>query len=198
VSDRCQSISFTHLDSAFTPIPVKLGDDPFGQNTAGADIALGTDLETEDVISQNTTLTAQLWARQRTVGTEGAWLLSDEDFTDGAYGGLGIVISTDGILAATTPLALRPGTNIVDVAQPFTQWPGTGDWHFVRVVQSGGTIDLCLDGKRKASVPVTDGHLKTVEPLLLGRNKFGVPAGESFFDGDLDDVRIFKGALPCE
>jgi hypothetical protein len=66
------------------------------------------------------------------------------------------------------------------------------------VVQTGGNLNLCLDGKQKASVPVPDGQLKTIEQLHLARNKFGIPAGSSFFDGFLDDVRIFKGALPCE
>ena len=41
-------------------------------------------------------------------------------------------------------------------------------------------------------------HPETVESLLLGRNKFGIPADESLFDGLLADVRMFKRALPCE
>jgi hypothetical protein len=100
------------------------------------------------------------------------------------------------MLDAQTATVSNPTT--IEVADSLTPWPGTGDWHFVRVVQTGGNLNLCLDGKLKASVPVPDGQLKTVEALLLGRNKFGIPAGESFFDGYLDDVRIFKGALPCE
>jgi hypothetical protein len=197
VSDLCRSVSFTHFDAAFKEIPVVLGDDPFGQNTAAADIALGTDLETEETISQNTTLTMQLWVRQRTMpADDDVWLISDEDLTDDAPGGLGIGISRFGMLEARTPTVETPMT--LAYADTLTRWPGPGDWHFVRVVQTDGNLNLCLDGKQKASAPVTDGHLKTVEALLLGRNKFGAPAGESFFDGYLDDVRIFKGALPCE
>ncbi len=197
VSDLCQSVSFTHLDASFKAIPVALGDDPFGQKSAAADIALGTDFETTQPIAQNTTLTVQLWAQQRTMPTGmDVWLLSDVDLTDNAPGGLGIGVSQFGMLDAQTPTVSTSTT--IDVTDALTPWPGTGAWHFVRVVQTGGNLNLCLDGKLKASVPVTDGHLKTVEPLLLGRTKFGIPAGQSFFDGFLDDVRMFKGALPCE
>jgi hypothetical protein len=66
------------------------------------------------------------------------------------------------------------------------------------VVQTGGNLDLCIDGKQQASVAVPDGHLQTIEPLFLGRNRFGQAGGDPFFDGFLDDVRMFKGALPCE
>jgi hypothetical protein len=198
VSDLCQSISFTHFDAAFKPIPVVLGDDPFGQKSAAADIALGTDFETTQVIPQNTTLTLQLWARQRAAppGGEDVWLLSDVDLTDNAPGGLGLGISQFGKLDAQTATVSTPTT--IEVADALLPWPGTGDWHFIRVIQTGGNLTLCLDGKQKNNVPVADGHLKTVESLFLGRNKFGIPRGESFFDGFLHDVRIFKGALPCE
>jgi concanavalin A-like lectin/glucanase superfamily protein len=197
VSDPCNGITFTALDSMGQPTPVVLADDPFGQRSAAVDIALGTDLETTQPIPQNTTLTLQLWARQRTApADEDVWLASDVDLTDDAPGGLGVGISRFGMLDAQTPTVSNPTT--IDVADALTPWPGPGDWHFVRVIQTGGTLDLCLDGKLKASTPVPDGHLRTIEPLFLARNKFGRPAGESFFDGNLDDVRMFKGALPCE
>ncbi|HMG19781.1 MAG TPA: LamG-like jellyroll fold domain-containing protein, partial [Kofleriaceae bacterium] len=71
-----------------------------------------------------------------------------------------------------------------------------GGWHFVRVVQTGGSLDLCLDGQRKASAPVPDGQLKTLFAPHLGKNVRWNPAGE-FFDGNIADVRVFTGALPC-
>jgi hypothetical protein len=197
VSDLCQSISFTHYDAAFKPIAVVLGDDPFGQKSASADIALGTDYETTAVLAQNTTLTFQLWAKQRSMPMDqDVWLASDVDLTDDAPGGLGVGVSRFGKLDAQTPTVSNQTT--IDVADALLSWPGTGDWHFVRVVQTGNNLYLCLDGKQMNNVAVPDGHLKTVESLFLGRNKFGIPAGESFFDGFLSDVRMFKAALPCE
>lgn len=196
-SDLCHSVSFTHFDAAFAPLAVKLGDDPFGATNAAADVVLGTDFETEQAIPQNTTLTVQLWARQRTMPTEDVWLISDMDLTDNATGGLALGVSRFGMLDASTGTKSVPMMPI-ETADALTPWPGPGDWHFIRVVQAGGNLTLCLDGKQKSSVPVPDGQLKTVEPLLMGRNKFGIPRGESFFDGLLDDVRVFKGALPCE
>jgi hypothetical protein len=197
VSDVCQSISFTHFDASFKEIPVVLGDDPFGQKSAAIDIALGTDYETTSVLAQNTTLTFQLWAKQRSMPMDDdVWLASDIDLTDNAPGGLGVGISRFGKVDAQTATVSTQTT--IDVADALLSWPGIGDWHFVRVVQTGGNLYLCLDGKQMNNVAVDDGHLKTVESLFLGRNKFGIPAGESFFDGFLADVRMFKGALPCE
>jgi hypothetical protein len=175
-----------------------LGDDPFGAKNGAADYALGTDFETAQIIPQNTTLTVQLWARQRTVPTDSAaWLFSNIDLSnDSAYGGLGIGLGINGVAFAQAPLNLVGST--IEVAEADTAWPSMGDWHFIRVVQTGGNLNLCIDGKQGASVAVTDGHLQTIEPLLLGRNRFGQGGGDPFFDGLLSDVRIFKGALPCE
>jgi hypothetical protein len=33
-------------------------------------------------------------------------------------------------------------------------------------------------------------------PPYLGKNVVWTPAGQ-FFDGNIDDVRVFTGALPC-
>src|SRR5262249_46325812 len=120
----------------------------------------------------------------------------DIDFLDGQPGGLAIGISRYGKLDAQVGTVATPNT--IDWVDAITDWPGTGTWHFVRVVQTGGNFSLCLDGQPKASTPVPDGQLTTGSPPYLGRNFFGVPAGESHFDGSLDDVRVFKGALPCE
>ena len=199
VNDLCKSTAFTYTDDMDKTKPVVLVDDPFAQKQAAADVSLGTFFQTTQTIPQNTTLTAQVWVRQRAVspGGEAAWVLSDMDFTEGAPGGLAIAIGgTPAMLQASTGTVSTPTT--IDTADALTPWPGTGDWHFVRVVQTGGNLNLCLDGKQKASVPVPDGQLKTVEALFLARNKYGLPAGQSFFDGSLDDVRLFKGALPCE
>jgi hypothetical protein len=197
VSDQCQNISFTHLDASFNPTAVVLGDDPFGQTSASADLALGTDYETTQVLAQNTELTFQLWARQRSAPMDtDVWLASDIDLTDDAPGGLGVGVSRFGMLDAQTPTVSNQTT--IEVADALLRWPGVGDWHFVRVVQTANNLYLCLDGKQMNNVAVPNGHLKTVESLFLGRDKFGIPAGESFFDGLLSDVRMFKGALPCQ
>lgn len=198
VSDLCKGIGFAYTDDADNAKPVALVDDPFGQKSTAADVAIGTFFQTTQSIPQNTTLTAQLWVRQRAAppGGEDMWILSDMDLTDNAPGGLALGVSQSGMLDAKTATVSTPTT--IDTADALTPWPGIGDWHFIRVVQTGGNLNLCLDGKMKNSAAVPDGHLKTVEPLFLGRNKFGIPAGQSFFDGQLADVRMFKGALPCE
>ena len=110
VNDACQSISFTHFDANFKPIPVVLADDPFGQKSAAADLALGTDYETLQVIPQNTALTFQLWAKQRAKppGGEDMWLASDIDLTENAPGGLGLGVSQFGMLDGQTATVSVP------------------------------------------------------------------------------------------
>lgn len=199
VSDLCKGATLTYTDDADNPKPVVLGDDPFAQKTAAATVSLGTYFQSDQAIPQNTTLTVQLWIRQRAVAptSDFAWVFSDMDLTDNAPGGLAIGVGgTPAMLQASTGTVSTPTT--VETADVLTPWPGTGDWHFVRVVQTGGNLNLCLDGKQKGSVTVPDGQLKTRFPLWLDRNRFGLPNNESFFDGSLDDIRVFKGALPCE
>lgn len=196
VSDLCKGATLTYTDDADKATPVVLGDDPFGQTSAAATVSLGTYFQSDQPIPQNTTLTVQLWIRQRAVAptSDFAWVFSDMDLTNFAPGGLAIGVGD--MLQASTGTVATPQT--VDTADVLTPWPGTGAWHFVRVVQTGGNLNLCLDGTQKGNVTVPDGQLKTRFPLWLGRNRFGLPNNESFFDGSLDDLRIFKGALPCE
>lgn len=198
VGDLCKGATLSYTDDADHPTPVVLGDDPFGQHSTAATVALGTYFKSNQVIPQNTTLTAQLWVRQRAVspGGEFAWLFSDIDLTDGLPGGLDFGVGTNPTVAVTSTATVSQGSD-VETAAAVGPWPGMGDWHFLRVVQTGGNLNLCVDGSQTATVAVPDGHLKTLEPVFLARNKFGMPAGQSYFDGNLDDVRVFKGALPC-
>lgn len=198
-SDLCKGGTLTYTDDADKAKPIVLGDDPFAQQSAAATVSLGTYFQSDQAIPQNTTVTVQLWIRQHAVSptNDFTWVFSDMDLTDFAPGGLAIGVGgTPAVLQASTGTVSTPTT--VDTADVLTPWPGIGDWHFVRVVQTGGSLNLCLDGKQKGNVAVPDGQLKTRFPLWLGRNRFGLPNNESFFDGSLDDLRVFKGALPCE
>lgn len=194
VTDLCRGASLTFYNDTGVATPVALEGDPFAQTAAAASITGGTYFQSPQTIPQNTALTVQLWIRQRSVidTFETAWAFSDLDLDQ--TGGLGIGIATDpAMLVATTCTDAGDPLNFADATTP---WPAGGDWHFVRVVQTGGNLNLCVDGQRKASVPVSDGQLKTTFPPYLGKNVKWLPVGE-FFDGNIDDVRVFTGALPC-
>jgi hypothetical protein len=118
------------------------------------------------------------------------------DFTTGAPGGLAIAIGgTPAMLQASTGTVSTPTT--IDTADALTPWPGTGDWHFVRVVQTGGNLNLCLDGKQKASVPVPDGQLKTVEALFWPETSSASRPASLLHRQPRRRAHV-QGALPCE
>jgi hypothetical protein len=194
VTDLCRGASLTYYNDAGAATAVAFGADPFAQQSAAADVLGGNYFQSGQTIPQNTALTVQLWIRQRSVvdTLSTAWAFSDLDLD--ATGGLGIGIIPDpAMLIATT---CTDAGNPLRFADATTAWPAGGDWHFVRVVQTGGNLNLCVDGQRKASVPVPDGQLKTTFPPYLGKNVVWTPVGQ-FFDGNIDDVRVFTGALPC-
>ena len=195
VTDLCKGATLADLDDKQNPTPLALGADPFGRAGAAADIPGGTFYRSSQTIPQNTALTVQLWVLQRSIveALEPAWPFSDLDLDNA--GGVGIAISGE-------PPQMIDATTCTDAGDPLqfadamAAWPEGGGWHFVRVVQTGGSLDLCIDGQRRASAPVADGGLKTVFAPHLGKNVRWNPAGE-FFDGNIADVRVFTGALPC-
>jgi hypothetical protein len=75
--------------------------------------------------------------------------------------------------------------------------PRDDQWHFYRVSRraDAGTISLCIDGAAQSTL--TDQGSQDMTSDLspyFGRNPFGPPD----FTGSIDDVRIFKRALPCQ
>lgn len=75
--------------------------------------------------------------------------------------------------------------------------PSDAEWHFWRAVRSktSSTFTLCIDGQEIVRIPVPAGaDLTSDEPPRLGRNVVYNPA---YFNGSLDEVRVFSEALPC-
>jgi hypothetical protein len=73
--------------------------------------------------------------------------------------------------------------------------PNTPTWHFVRVTYSGGQLALCVDGQKAMSK--TFGSIKSTFAPQLGQNQAWTPQG-AYVMGAVDDVRVVKGALPCD
>jgi hypothetical protein len=74
--------------------------------------------------------------------------------------------------------------------RPFDQ-----NWHFWRAVRKGSRYTLCIDGVEKISSPIAAGlNMTSDEAPRLGRNVVYNPA---YFDGSIDEVRVFSEALPC-
>lgn len=75
-------------------------------------------------------------------------------------------------------------------------YPADGAWHFVRAVHTTGSVKLCLDGRQLTSIPVATGKLASTYHPYIAKNVVWTPSG-AFFDGGIDDVRVFSTALPC-
>ena len=75
--------------------------------------------------------------------------------------------------------------------------PRDGNWHFTRLSRdaAAGTISLCVNGAFEDSdTAVGAFDMSTDQAPHLGRNVNFSPA---YYSGGLDDVRVFKRALPC-
>jgi hypothetical protein len=69
---------------------------------------------------------------------------------------------------------------------------GADQWHHLAGVYDGGVMRLYIDGAPEAAVPWTEGVGRNDLEVLIGEN-----AGEKgrFFDGLIDDVRVYNYAL---
>jgi hypothetical protein len=178
-----------------TAVPMSLTPGPFAELGSGLDLLSGRYLQGSAALDQAHDLTVQLWMVQRNQDTvSAAWVFSDIDLNGG--GGLGMATAllppNAPDLDATTSLAPMANTYI----DTHAAIGGANVWQFLRVVHAGGTLKICIDGKLRASSPVPAGQLRTTFPPYLGKNVVWAPAG-AFYDGAIDDVRVFTGALPC-
>jgi len=143
--------------------------------------------------SHDTTL--QFWVRWRQAVPlyDDAWVFSDLDYNSANSVGLGVGIRN------LSPPTLEVA--VCDTTMPGCwrdiAYPSDGSWQFLRVVHTDGNINVCLNGVRKTSFPAAAGALQSTFAPNFGNNHQFLPQG-AFFDGELDDVRVFTGALPCE
>ena len=76
---------------------------------------------------------------------------------------------------------------------PDAVYPADGAWHFVRAVHTQGTVKLCLDGRQVLSLAAVTGKLQSSLTPHFGEEPYLI----AFYDGLIDDVRVFSAALPC-
>ena len=173
---------------------ITLGPPPYVQLGQAAMFVENKYLIGADVLDRKSDTTTQLWVQHlAVVADSGAWVFSDYDLDFG--GGVGIVVYDN----QSGTLTLQAGTctdPTPDFAEISTSYPNDHAWHFVRVVHTNGKFNLCLDGTMVASMPLAAGALKTTYPPYMAQNVVWTPSG-AFFDGSLDDVRVFSTALPC-
>jgi hypothetical protein len=192
---------------ADTPIPPVLANDgPFLELGSVASLTAsttttppipGTYFKGASVLDKNQDITLQFWVKLRTppVGDAGAWVFSDIDFDD-PIGGLAVLFTTDSPPKLDVNSFASVSGTTATAAEAIAPYPADGGWHFIRAVYTGGILRACIDGPLVASTPVPAMYLKSPIPPDFGRNEFGEPAG-AHFDGEIDDLRVLTGALPC-
>ena len=194
VENSCGAGVFTATDYNTGAVAPTLAAGPFMEMGKAADIVpdkyyVGTNLALRQDDS-----TLQFWLRHDAlVPSYAAWPFSDLDLDSG--GGIGVAIYDQSGMKlevnwCTDPVNLAFGGDRM-------AYPTDNKWHFLRVVQKGAVVNVCLDGKKQFSFAAPQGKLASTFRPHLGRNVVWTPSG-AFYDGGIDDVRIFTGALPCE
>jgi len=194
VDPLCRKAAFTHYGSQ-GPIPIALSAAPFLEQGNAIKIPSGTyfqDPNPLDALDYSQDVTVQLWSEQAASSTNTAWLFSDLDPAKG--GGLGISILPE----APAMLDVKAGTTSApSFVHMSVMYPNPGMWNFIRVVHTGTTLRVCVNGVLAATITGAATKLATSYPPQLGKDIQDLPAAASF-DGYVDDVRVISGALPCE
>lgn len=187
---------FTHTLYSGGDTAPPLAAPPFPELGKAADITPDAYFTSTGTLDKSHDITVQFWVKLRGfVDPYDAWMFSDLDLD--ATGGLGIAMLDRGgpkLDVATCSVATQT-TIMFDEAQ--VAYPADGSWQFVRVVHTNGNVHVCLNGARMTSFAVAPGRLQSTFSPHLGRNVVWTPSG-AFFNGELDDVRVLTGALPCD
>jgi len=185
---------YTHEDYNAGPMPPTLGAGPFAEQGQAADIVPDKYYVGTNLVVRTGDTTLQMWMRHDAlVPLYEAWAFSDLDLDVG--GGLGIVMYDSGGLKLEVNTCTSG--NPITFASERAAYPDDHAWHFVRVVQKGDTVTGCIDGKKQLTFPAAAGTLASMYRPRFGRNVIWTPSG-AFWDGGLDDIRVYNGALPCE
>jgi hypothetical protein len=168
---------------------------PYTQQGMATDFIEGRYFETTVIPDHSGDITMQFWLKFDAFVTSLAFAISDIDVTNGPAGG-----------GFTVDLYVNGGTRLESVsvtdgtaptyASGFAAYTGTGQWHFIRMTQQGDNVNVCVDGVRAFQYQVPAGTATTANTLRVGRNQFNPQ--EALLIGQMDDLRVFKGALPCE
>lgn len=197
VDNLCGS-DFTHrlfvgnMDTA----PV-LGPGPYTELGNAGDLAPDAYFATTGSLDDSHDVTLQFWVLQRGfVDSNDAWLFSNLDLV--SSGGVAVAILNAEAPKLNVTTCDSVAADQITLSQTETDFPNDGSWQFVRVAHKGDQLYLCLNGVRQGlPLHVAPGHLASGFAPHLGNNQRWMPPG-AFFDGELDDIRVMAGALPCD
>jgi hypothetical protein len=189
----CRGAVFLQRNGTVVSPPMQ-GPPPYQQLRSSIRIPEGTSLEllpADSTIDYTGDVTVQLWMFQEVEATSTFWAFSDIDSSQG--GGLGISLLAAPAKILDVVAGTSAATRFVHATAPY---PGADGWHFIRVVRSRTDLRVCIDGQHATTIDAPATAAASHAPAL-GREADGVPSG-AVFDGELDDLRVITGALPCD
>jgi hypothetical protein len=194
VANAC-GMAFVNNDyNAGTMIPAAFGAGPFPEQHQGAQIAMNTYYTGGDLLDKSGDVTVQMWVRLDMLdGVDAGFAFSDYDLDNA--GGVALLFYDNSGTQMEVSTCISP--NPLNFTGDHIAYAADGTWHFVRIVHTNGTVSTCVDGTRAMRFPLAAGMLASTFKPYLGKDVVWTPAG-AFFGGAIDDVRVFKGALPCE
>lgn len=120
------------------------------------------------------------------------------DINTGVPGGVQIVLDLDSPGDDDFRAAYAdPNASPVPLSVIFGTIPGAG-WHFYRFSRSldTATVAWCIDGVLQGTGAIVSTFDMTSDQTPnIGKSSF---EGVAYFAGGMDDVRIFRRALPCQ
>jgi len=183
------------------PLPISLVGGPFTEQGNAADVSSGEYLvrSTTDTSSPlldwTKDVTVQLWVEFKSFDPGSpAVLFSDLDRGSGS--GIDISISPGtGNLDVQTCAPSSSGVMLGDAVFPYPYSSTTSpQWGFIRVVRAGGQVRVCVNGVFAVSADTGSCTAPSVYAPQIGKHASSVGA---FLIGEIDDVRVITGALPC-
>lgn len=187
---QCGSVTPTGSSQTIAPPTVEASSIGFG-NAVFIESALGSyvGIQSSDNVDMSGDFTVQIWGRYDSLAGGAAnyrTLFSSVPLD--SSGPTGVFVDHEE--------SMTFGVGIEEAEYVETGFdPAEGIWHFFRLVREGTSLQLCIDGTlRGTSLEVGTADLTSTSSLRLGYE----PERGPWFDGAVDELRMYGEALPCE
>ncbi len=190
LTDHCKGETFTRdFDTQQTAMASVAGASVHANFGFAEQFVFGQNLESTYVLDYSTDFTIQYWLKRVSTDNTDSY----GDVSIGNKGGMTFFLRTTANLYNFCYYYNDPGqgspAGCVEFAVEDT------DWHFLRISRTfTGPFEVCIDGVSKGTN--TDG-LGLGMSSGVSLNLAGSNATSAGLEGAMDDVRVFKQALPC-
>lgn len=189
----CGRRVFTHLDTTGKQTALVQTTAPYIELISAISNPAGTylhDFDGSSPLDYSHDVTVQLWTNLRSFVAGGAASVFS-DLSAGAGLAISILPGSPATISATTR------TTTSSLVEATAQVTSASTWHFIRVVRTADHLQLCIDGGAPVSMDAALVMVPATLPPDLGKD-LEAPSASASLDGELDDVRVISGALPCE